>query len=240
MWRDEEIFNTPGIYHNETEGLISLSSDGESWITIADKNLGAAQVWNEWDELTEANCGKFYQRWNNYGFPRKWEVTTSSTKVDASAYWPDNYYSSDVFIESTTNWDSTNNANLWWWLETALEAKQWPAQTWFHIPTAAELSGIYNMRVSLWLGSEDGTLFGSIFKMPFAGYFSETSPENRAFYWSSNMQYDDIECIYFWITSTSIISSLETSYSSRGYSIRPFKNEPVVPTSERTVLYQPN
>ena len=104
------------IFWSSTEWLISMSSDWQTWITIADKNLWATTVWNSWDTLSEANCGKYYQRWNNYGFPRTWSVTTSSTQVDASNYWPWNYYSSDTFIKYGWRWDSGDNWNLWWWV----------------------------------------------------------------------------------------------------------------------------
>jgi len=104
------------IFWSSTDWLISLSSDWQTWITIADKNLWATTVWNSWDTLSEANCGKYFQRWNNYGFPRTWSVTTSWTQVDASSYWPWNYYSSDTFIKYNWRWDTTDNWNLWWWV----------------------------------------------------------------------------------------------------------------------------
>ena len=106
------------IFWSSTDWLISLSSDWTDWITIADKNLGATTVWNSGDTLSEANCWKYYQWGNNYGFPRTWSVTTSSTQVDASTYWPWNYYSSSTFITRSSSpyrWDTTDNWNLWWW-----------------------------------------------------------------------------------------------------------------------------
>ena len=103
-----------GIYHSSTLWLISISSDGTNWITIADKNLWATAVYNNWDALSEANCGKYYQRWNNYWFPRTWSVTTSSTQVNAQNFWPWNYYSSSTFITQNA-WDSSDNQNLRWW-----------------------------------------------------------------------------------------------------------------------------
>ena len=103
------------IFWSSADWLISMSSDWQTWITITDKNLGATTVWNSWDTLSEANCGKYYQWWNNYWFPRTWSVTTSSTQVDASNYWPWNYYSSSTFITYDGRWDTTDNWNLWWW-----------------------------------------------------------------------------------------------------------------------------
>ena len=104
------------VFYNSTDWLISVSGDGTTWYTIQDKNLGATTVYNQWDTLTDANCGYYYQWGNNYGFPHSWSVTTSSTKVDASNYWPWNYYSSNTFITvsaSPYDWSSVQNDNLW-------------------------------------------------------------------------------------------------------------------------------
>jgi len=106
------------IYHNSTLGLISLSSDWTTWITIADKNLWATSVWNNGDTLSAANCWYYYQRGNNNWFAWSWSLTTSTTLVDASSYWPWNYYSSSTFIKPSSSpysWDSSNNLNLRWW-----------------------------------------------------------------------------------------------------------------------------
>lgn len=108
-----------GIFWSSSEWLISLSDDWQAWTTIADKNLWATTVWNSWDALSQANCGKYYQWGNNYWFPFTWAVTTSSTQVDASNYWPWNYYSSSTFITTSWtpwDWSSVQNDNLWWWV----------------------------------------------------------------------------------------------------------------------------
>lgn len=110
------------IFHNTTSWLISISSDWQSRITIQDKNLWASTVYNDWDTLSEANCWKYFQWWNNYGFAWTWSITTSSTKVDASNYWPWNYYSSSTFITTDiTDWSSVQNDNLWWWQYTPIK-----------------------------------------------------------------------------------------------------------------------
>lgn len=103
------------VYHNPTLWLISFSSDWEIWKTIADKNLWATSVYTYWASLTQANCWKYYQWWNNYWFAFTWNVTQSSTQVDTSGYWPGNYYSSSTFITwNWIDWSSSKNDNLWW------------------------------------------------------------------------------------------------------------------------------
>lgn len=101
------------------EIVVSITADWVSWITIANKNLWATTMYISWDTASEANCWKFYQWGNNYWFPFTWSITTSSTRVDASSYWPWNYYSSSTFITNSTNpadWSSVQNDNLRWWV----------------------------------------------------------------------------------------------------------------------------
>jgi hypothetical protein len=114
-WRQLYIWTSWWIFWDDVTWLISITSDWTNWITIADKNLWATTVYNYWDIVTDANCGYFYQWGNNYWFAHSWNVTTSSTQVDASTYWHWNYYSSSTFITITWRWDSTDNWNLWGW-----------------------------------------------------------------------------------------------------------------------------
>ena len=104
------------IFHNTTEWLISISSDGTTWYTIMDKNCWATTVYNYWDTLSEANCGKVYQWGNNYAF--SWDanydvsqISKSSTKVDVTWYWPWNYYNSSTWITENPRQSSANNWN---------------------------------------------------------------------------------------------------------------------------------
>lgn len=104
------------IFHDSTSWLISLSKDWINWVTIQDKNLGATVVYNDWDTLSQSNCWYYYQRWNNYGFDWNWSITTSYTQVDASGYWPWNYYSDSTFRIGHNDWSSVVNDNLRWWV----------------------------------------------------------------------------------------------------------------------------
>lgn len=104
-----------GIFYNSSDWIITITSDGSTWYTIADKNEWATVVYNNWDALSESNCWKYFQWGNNYWFPFTWSVTTSSTAVNAWTYWPWNYYSSSTWITASPR-DSANNKNLRWWV----------------------------------------------------------------------------------------------------------------------------
>lgn len=129
LYDGSSVATWAGIFHISTPWLISVSWDGINRITIADKNLWATTVYISWDTLSESNCGWYFQRWNNYMFPYSWTITTSNTQVDASEYWPWNYYSSNIFIwpsrssDSEFSWNTPANPNLRWW-ETGVQQKQ--------------------------------------------------------------------------------------------------------------------
>lgn len=103
-----------GVYRDTVNWIISISSDWITWITIADRNLWATNINDKWD---------YYQRGNNYAFPNTWPVTTSNTQVDASNYWPWNYYSSSTFIYWNQDWSSVQNDDLRW-------ASTWITKKW--------------------------------------------------------------------------------------------------------------
>lgn len=109
--------DTIWVYHSSTLWLISISKDWETWITIADKNLWATQVFaDDYATPTAANVGNLYQRWNNYWIPYWTTPTISQTQVDASWYWPTQPYSSSTIIRWNSDWSSVKNDNLWWWV----------------------------------------------------------------------------------------------------------------------------
>lgn len=123
LYDGSSIATWAGVYYSSALWLISVSWDWQDWLTIADKNLWATTVYNNWDTLSEANCWYYYQWGNNYGFPFTWTVTNSPTQVDASAYWPWNYYNSSTFI-TVNDWSTVQNDNLRWWVT------QWVWVSW--------------------------------------------------------------------------------------------------------------
>lgn len=109
----------PGIYYNQDDKIISLSSDWENWITIADRNVWATQAWTS---KNTACVWKVFQRWNNYWFTYNWSSaptfpSTTSTKIDASSYWPSEYSSSTYYDWwSNQDWAISSNDDLRWWV----------------------------------------------------------------------------------------------------------------------------
>lgn len=193
--------------------------------------------------MSEANCWKYYQWGNNYGFPWTWSVTTSSTQVDASSYWPWNYYSSSTFIAvSVWDWSSVRNDNLWWWVTWTNEAMQWPCPSWYHVPTISERETVGEIWRILWLNDWDNDHWDWVktyLKMPFAGergYSSSVESQGTiALYWSSTV-YEasyarDLRADSSWLNPNT------SWFRSDGDSIRPFKNEPVQPDTSRTKLF---
>lgn len=107
------------IFWDQTNWLISITSNWSTWYTIMDKNLWATTVFNSGGSYSEATCWWFFQWWNNNMFPRQNSMTTSTSQVNANNYWPWNYYSSNTFIVRSSSpywWDSSNNNNLRWWV----------------------------------------------------------------------------------------------------------------------------
>lgn len=232
------------IYHNSELWVISMSSDWTNWLTIADKNLGATQVYNDGDTLSEANSGKYYQWWNNYWFPFTGSVTTSSSQVNAQNYWPWNYYSSSTFITKSSSpydWDSSNNNNLWWDTTNTNEARKWPSPTWFHVPSITEWQWVKT--IMDWLSLTTWDNWRIYLYIPFAGYRSFSTADlyykgSIGYYWSSSPSGSDSP--YYarrlYLDSSNAYASSDSSRAN-GYSVRSFANTPVIPDYTWTKLY---
>lgn len=104
------------IFRDETNWLISIT-DWTNGYTITDKNLWATVVFNSGDSESANNVWNYYQWGNNYWFSYWRSESTSSSQVDASQYWPWNYYSDNTFRTwaNPAYWDSSINTNLRWW-----------------------------------------------------------------------------------------------------------------------------
>ncbi len=223
----------PGIYHHTVMGLLSYSSDGENRITIADKDIGQEVTW-DW-------CPNCYQRWNNYAFEYPWSwVTTSSTRVDASAYWPSTYDSSTfITSEEALDWDTSGNADLWGWVTGTKIAQQGPCPIWFHVATESEFTSLFNIINSLvWDSTMD-----TIKQYLLIDFWIRMDYYDATPYYATTS-------LWTWISSSigkvvslnSRTQTVTTPSTASGYGlpVRPFKNEPVVPDATWTVLFQPS
>ena len=240
---------TDWVYWSQSLWLISRVENGSTIHTMADKNLWASVVWNEWDTFSATNCGDFYQRWNNYWFDYSWPSTTSNTPVDPTGYWPWNYYSSSTFITNPTYpypWWSTFNANLRWDTTDTVEARQWPCPSWFHVPTDWELRNcldIFNSSSWHWKTVSD------VFKIPpsweiwYDWVPSHPSNFQYAYVWASSTWSGNnkARCVYRQYNNSSSSQWVSRDFIEAWYAypIRPFKNTVVDPDSTRTVLFQP-
>ena len=148
---DANIHCTLNSWYTTQQDFTAWTITISNWtknITILDRNLWATEIgW--WTWASTASYGCYYQWWNNYCFPSdpSAAITISSTKVDASDYWPENPYSSDVFIKSDWDWSSVRNDNLrwwewdddtnWYWLtsDNPITGRQWPCPEWYHVPS---------------------------------------------------------------------------------------------------------
>lgn len=235
--------DTPWIYHNSDLWLISLSSDGSNWTTIADKNLGATST----DITSTDSYGNYYQFWNNYGWSYAdavWlTITTSGTQVNASSYWPWNYYSSSTFITASDiywTWDSSNNANLWWWVTWTVVAMQWPCSNWFHIASKTDFEWLISILSSLGISISDKSVVSQYLKMPLAWYLN-TANWKLYGYWTYAFSWSCIagEVYAFCFRAGDTYWWLQVAQIDRAtwYSIRPFANTPTQPDDSRTKLY---
>jgi len=237
MWR--EPITTAWIYHNATLGLISLSSDWENWITIADKNLWATST----DITSQSSYGNYFQWGNCYWFPISWHGAWQ-WPISAAWYWPNNYYNDRYFVYWNAYWDSSNNANLWWWITWTNEAMRWPCDTWFHIPSITEFNNLLNLWINIWAWTASGwDNMRDILLLPYWWVKAYSSSSSRPiysawtywYYWTAN-NYSNTNSYNLEFSST--INHTQNAAKAWGMNIRPFKNEAVQPDESRTVLYQ--
>ena len=97
------------FYWNETLGLITAhNTDTNQYVTLQDKNVGATNVGDNW----------LYFQWGNNQWFTSASAATSTTKVDASWYEPSTYAADP--INTSYDWSSEENDNLWGWVTWAV------------------------------------------------------------------------------------------------------------------------
>ena len=155
--QNEIIENTQTINISDY-GIIRIKDPNNTWkwITMLDRNLWATATW-AWVDESRQSFWYYFQWWNNYGFPSdpNAEISTTTTQVDASNYWPNTengYYSSDTFILWNDDWSNVRNDNLRWWSGDSRdgngrwypvvnpEDRRWPCPENYHVPSIWEWS----------------------------------------------------------------------------------------------------
>jgi len=255
IWPSATPVQTIWAYWNKNLWLISVvyritnwAPDTQYTYTFADKNLWATTVWNYGDTVTAANAWNFYQWWNNYGFPYNSTLTTSSTLVDSSNYWPWNYYSSSTFIRvpstGSQTWEITPNLDLWWNQTSTNDARRWPCPTGFHIMSPWELTMFTYLWSSSsiwwWTSSSWWDIIQKCLLLPWAWYYNQdwqfvTTGNIWAIWTSGSYSGDSTQWYNLYIMSTIWQSAYSPKW--RWYAIRPLKNTPVLPDSSWTKLY---
>lgn len=219
---------TAWIYWSSDLWVISFQTSNWVWISIADKDLWATTVFG---------IGNGYQRWNNY-----WWATapwnTSTTLVDASAYWPWNYYSSDTFILTDANWDYPVNNNLRWATTDTYVARRWPCPEWWHIPSLVDCQTLANAISSI-TGSVDGSSIVGYAKLPSAYGISNTNWMwmDSWFYWILMSDVIEVDGVYkvrlLYIPRDGSSYNINEHYhKSNWWTYRPFSNTFIQPTTE--------
>ena len=156
------------IIHDKDNDTIIIYDDRWNRAILADKNLWATECWKS-GATTSNNSGNWYQWWNNYWFT--WNSTSwskSSSTIDATGYWPGNYYSSSTFRNCwEKNWSNPDNTNLWWYDVWTEAARQWPCTSWRHVPSIFEWDFVvYIWKYVTWYDEYDMDEFRGHFYIP--------------------------------------------------------------------------
>lgn len=262
-WWGWDPVSTPWIYWDKEDWLISVSSDWTTWMTIADKNLWATEVYTKADPYSNSNWFVdydkqfwfLYQWWRN--FPFSWNsIITQAEQVSYSSAKP------WIFIAYKWDWLTTPNNNLRWAVTNTYVARRWPCLPWWHVPSRADMTQLDTILQAIWRDW--------IYSDPFSwetndGYILKFTPapiinvsQNwtidfataKSGWWSTGWSYvqfwlSDYTSNYWYFYSDDDDSEWDPAGNyardrSTWAAIRPFKNEWVQPTTTWEVLYQPS
>lgn len=179
-------------------------------------------VWSEWDGPSHSWWWwKTFQYWNNAMIRPRWWPETTEDQVDASTYWPWNYYYNEVqYVWPEDNWDSSNNQDLRWYVTGTEEARKWPCPDGFHIPTDDEFMTLIS--IINWINSNNTTTIAN---------YSRMAPFWRlsVMYWGYPPQLNVMWTIGWlgwdwWLRSTLWYDQTSGTSKKGLYWIKPFKN----------------
>jgi hypothetical protein len=209
-------------------------SSWDTIITLLDRNLWATTN----NTSSTGSYWYYFQWWNNWWF--NWFDPTVAenaieSQVDASAYWPWNYYTSGIFLR-TGQWTSVINRNLWWWSGDGVDStyywypsinpkdRQWPCPDWFHVPSRGEWIVLFDMLKSVYNYNWDWDTYGFIknkLYVPYAWLFWNSINYNgdNGYFWTSSPKDSDARYIQLedWVAwlYTSRSASIGTAFPVR-------------------------
>ena len=229
-----------------------------SWdiiLTMLDKNEWASVAWTWADSYWE-----LYQRWNNAPIR---EAPISTGRVEYENYWPwhsfydatfrygssmYDYWQDNIHYNNLWWWSGDDTAWDWWWINN-WDIRQWPCDTWYHVPSIMEWESVLQMFASSVGQDLDGSTlhyftdstnawkFRNAFKLPFAGhrYYYNASLLNQGlygFYWSSSpYSSGSPNSVRYLYLNSSYVYANNSHYRACGFSVRCFKDSYVAPIS---------
>lgn len=237
----------PWIYHNAKLWLISISTDNETRLTIFDKNLGANRVY-DWGTLTNENVGYYYQFGNCFWFPfDPWFTLPQTTNQNftLSGFSSSNYF----YLTAPFHTNKFYNYSLDYWGEqtNTYIARRWPCMEWYHIPSKSDLDSLIALWTALWFTTwewcKDYLLMPLCWKRTWSstadtwtyGYYRSSTYSGVV--WGGTAGNNMVNRGYWLLIDTTAISVTDWDSSIIWKCIRPFKNEAVVPDSDREALY---
>jgi prepilin-type N-terminal cleavage/methylation domain-containing protein len=184
-----------------------------TWYTISACNV--------WTSIASTNYDNWYwelfQWWNN-----EWirSAAMNTTPVSVTSTWS-TYNGNGYFINSSEEWELSQNDNLWWNTPWSDLDRKWPCEEWYHVPTQDEWNWLHT---AWWWGSA-WTTMRSVLRLP-ASWNRYWVAGNYYWlwnywqYWSSTP--DGTYSSYFVISSTNVT----TLSAPRAYwfAVRCFKN----------------
>lgn len=119
-------------------------------------------------------------------------------------------------------------------------ATQWPCPDYFHVPTKDEFTSVHSILTSTFNLANSWGTFRNYLKMPWTWWkypnIQNYTNNDYGDYWTATPDWSDNA--YRFGFSASYTNAGVSSYGrSYWYSIRPFRNSPIVPDSSRTTLY---
>lgn len=104
-----------------------------SWVIIDSCNAWANTTWTWFSSHWE-----LFQWWNS-----AWVKLATTSSVRPSISSIDSSYSNEQFITGYSSWNATTNSNIWWDDTDTNEARRWPCDSWYHIPTRDEWINLF-------------------------------------------------------------------------------------------------